>query len=1005
MRRFTLLLILSIALPTFGVAQEYLSRTVRDSMTRAIQRITLKEVAGSYAKVQSVRVSDGNEEEGEGPTVEVRVSKELAYFPMRSESLASIYDAVEEKLPKEYRRHTILIYSEDRLIDDLVPVMYNPNVEGGRFTNRTTKPLIRRLSRIAEPTKGLANRHIALWQSHGRYFNNSTGEWGWQRSILWETVEDLYTQSYVIPYLLPMLESAGATVLLPRERSMRHEEVIIDNDEGIDPTTYAEHNGIEEWEWGGLGFAHLHETYPTGHNPFHDGTTRRVATTTDRDNLSTVSWGGEIPVSGEYSLYVSYRTEKRSVSDAHYTVHASGGDREFLVNQRMGGSMWVCLGDFYFDAGTYDRLVTLDNYSSEKGYVVADAVKIGGGMGNIRREVHAELASEDREYASEVSGYPRFTEGARYWLQWSGFEEDVYAPKAGKDDYRDDYMSRPHWVNTLMRGSERYNVKQRKPKRDEVVSAGRNIPLDLTLAFHSDAGVRLNDDVIGTLGIYCTRDGGGKFEDDISRLRSRDLTDIVMSQIVADIRSKYEPEWVRRGMWDRAYYEARIPRCPTMLLELLSHQNFADMRYGLDPSFRFDVSRAVYKGILRFLASQYATDYVVQPLAVNSFAATLTDSGVALSWEPTHDSLEPTAKADYYILYTRVDGGGFDCGRRVDATSVEVEQSPDKIYSYRITAVNAGGESFPSETLSACRRSQERGEVIVVNGFDRVAAPLSVQGDSIAGFYNRYDSGVGYIRDISFTGEQVNFQRSLSKEENDAYALGQSYSDYETEIVAGNSFDYPSLHGESIVAAGYSFSSASRLAVEQRRVALEEYDAVDLILGKQRTTIIGRGAMDARYQVFGEALKAVLRDYASSGGKLLVSGSYILDDLWHSPLATDDDKTFAREVLHASFGGDMATRRGQVRMPVTEFSSSTHNIEFSMDLNPDIYAIESPEVVRPADKQTTTILRYRSNNRSAATAFRDSMAVVTLGFPFELINSDTSRNLLMQKVLDYFAER
>ena len=50
-----------------------------------------------------------------------------------------------------------------------------------------------------------------------------------------------------------------------------------------------------------------------------------------------------------------------------------------------------------------------------------------------------------------------------------------------------------------------------------------------------------------------------------------------------------------------------------MLLELLSHQNFADMRYGLDPSFRFDVSRAVYKGVLRYLASQYATDYVVQP--------------------------------------------------------------------------------------------------------------------------------------------------------------------------------------------------------------------------------------------------------------------------------------------------------------------------------------------------------------------------------------------------------
>ena len=998
MKRFPLILIIFILVPTLAVAQEYLQRSVRDSLTKAIQRITLAEVAGSYAKVESVRVSDS-----ESPTVEVRVSKELAYFPMRGESLRRIYDAVEEKLPQKYRRHTLLIYSDGRLIDDLVPVMYSSRVEGGRFTNRAKVPLVRRLSRIAEPTKGLANRHIALWQSHGRYFNNSTGEWSWQRSILWETVEDLYTQSYVIPYLLPMLESAGATVLLPRERSMRHEELIIDNDEGIDPTTYTEYNGSEPWEWGGLGFAHLHETYPTGHNPFHDGTTRRVATTDDKDNLSKVVWGGEIPVSGEYSLYVSYRTEKRSVTDAHYTVHASGGDHEFLVNQRMGGSMWLCLGDFYFDAGTYEELVTLDNYSTEEGYVVADAVKIGGGMGNIRRDVHPDLKSEDYEYPSEVSGYPRFTEGARYWLQWSGFEEDVYAPKAGKDDYRDDYMSRPHWVNSLMRGSERYDVKQRKPKRGEVVSAGRNIPLDLTLAFHSDAGVRLNDDIIGTLGIYCTKDDGGEFEDDISRLRSRDLTDIVMSQIVADIRAKYEPNWVRRGMWDRAYYEARIPRCPTMLLELLSHQNFADMRYGLDPSFRFDVSRAVYKGVLRYLASQYATDYVVQPLAVRGFSARLTSSGAKLSWEPTPDPLEPTAKADYYILYTRVDGGGFDLGRRVDATSVEVEQDADKIYSYRITAVNEGGESFPSETLSACRRTASRGEVMVVNGFDRVAAPMSVQGDSIAGFYNRYDSGAAYLRDISFTGEQVNFQRSLSKEENDAYALGQSYSDYETEIVAGNSFDYPSLHGEAIVAAGYSFSSASRLAVESGSVELSEYEVVDLILGKQRTTTIGRGAFEPRFQAFGEAMKSALRDYAANGGNLVVSGSYALSDLWHSPLATDDDRTFAKQTLHASFAGDMATQRGVVRMPVTKFSATTAELEFTTELNSEIYCVESPEVVSPADKETQTILRYRSNNRSAATAYRGDYGVVLLGFPFETITSVDSRKELMQKVLDYFA--
>lgn len=56
-------------------------------------------------------------------------------------------------------------------------------------------------------------------------------------------------------------------------------------------------------------------------------------------------------------------------------------------------------------------------------------------------------------------------------------------------------------------------------------------------------------------------------------------------------------------MWDRSYYEARKPDVPAMLLELLSHQNMADQRYGFDPGFRrIHVSRAIYKGILRYLA-------------------------------------------------------------------------------------------------------------------------------------------------------------------------------------------------------------------------------------------------------------------------------------------------------------------------------------------------------------------------------------------------------------------
>ena len=966
---------------------------LKDSVAAALRRVTLREVAGSYVKVESIKLvgeddksDDDTSDENAKPVMEIRASVELAYYPMRNETIEQLYEVVREELPKEFKEYELKLFADGCAVEKLVPQYYCDERDGGSFTNKATKPLITRLSSKSQPTRGLRNRHIALWQSHGRYFNNTTGEWSWQRSRLWETVEDLYTQSYVVPFLVPMLERAGATVLLPRERSVRREEIIIDNDQGIDSTTYAESG---EWGRAGAGFAHCYATYPTGHNPFADGSARMVEATTQSEHLSQARWSAEVEVSGVYTVYVSYFTHKRSVRDAHYTVHASGGDHEFLVNQRMGGGMWIPLGEFYFEAGQERVLITLDNHSEMAGVVTADAVKIGGGMGNIEREVHATLRSSQCEYVASTSGYPRFTEGSRYWLQWSGFSADVYQPKGGVDDYKDDYMSRAHWVNALMGGSERLSGK-----------GGKSIPVDLALAFHSDAGARKSESVVGTLGIYCTRDNSGEFEDDISRLRSRDLTDIVMTQIVDDLRARYDKHWSRRGMWDKAYYEARLPWCPTMLLELLSHQNFSDMRYGLDPQFRFDVSRAIYKGVLRYLSSQYGVEYVVQPLPVESLAVELKGNIARISWQPTEDALEPTAKPDYYILYTREGDGGFDTGRRVDATSIEVEQREGVIYSYRVTAVNDGGESFDSETLAAAVGSSKR-EVLVVNGFDRVSAPESRGDETSAGFYNSSDSGVAWGQDISFIGEQTNFVRALYLSQDDNNALGQSYNDYEAEVIAGNTFDFVALHGKSILAAGYSFASASHKAVEEGRVDMGNYAAVDLILGKQRATAVGRGEQGYRFEAMPDALQSALKSYTKNGGSIMVTGSYLLTDTWTSAVATDADRKFVEGVLHATFGGAMATRRGDVKSLSLSFMKETFSVKFNTELCDTIYCVESPEVVRPAGSGAYTAMRYRTSNQGAAVAYNGSYRTFVAGFPFETIVDSAERDKMMSEVLEF----
>jgi hypothetical protein len=125
------------------------------------------------------------------------------------------------------------------------------------------------------------------------------------------------------------------------------------------------------------------------------------------------------------------------------------------------------------------------------------------------------------------------------------------------------------------------------------------IPIDLSLAFHTDAGIVRGDSVIGTLSIYSVEDFDSAlvFPDGVSRMANRDLADILQTQIVDDIRAKWDPQWNRRQLYNRQYGESYRPNVPAALIELLSHQNFNDMRFGNDPRFRADVSRAFYKGI------------------------------------------------------------------------------------------------------------------------------------------------------------------------------------------------------------------------------------------------------------------------------------------------------------------------------------------------------------------------------------------------------------------------
>ena len=975
---------------------------LRQNLGKALTSIYRTELGSGKVTVDSIDRNDKKK------TIEFHTNLSLSYLPMSENMVLTIYDSVRHHLPNNIKKYRLAVFSDKQEISALIPNhrRIKQKDKSRIIAHKVKSPLTTNISApMGNFKKGMQNNHIAMWQSHGWYYEQKLGRWEWQRARIFQTVEDLYTQSYVVPFLVPMLENAGANVLLPRERDYNIHEVLVDND----AQQYKETEGKEKWQTASKpGFANPKEFYFDGENPFTMGTARETKTTKKGD-LSLAQWNIEVPQKSIYAVYVSYQSHKNSAEDAHYTVYHNGGKTEFLVNQQMGGGTWIFLGNFEFDNNAEHKVV-LSNKSSHNGRLVsADAIKVGGGIGNIARmpladgfekeNVKSSETNTDNKkvttnikYTPEVSARPRYTEGARYWMQWAGIPDSVYNQTEGKNDYTDDYASRGHWVNYIAGGSSVLLNKQ-----------GLNIPVDLAFAFHTDAGTTLNDSIIGTLGIYMTHHNDELFENNKSRWASRDLSELIMDEIVSDIRLKYEPNWTRRALWNRSYAEARIPNVPTMLLELLSHQNFADMRYGLEPEFRFTVSRSIYKGMLKFLASQYNRDYVVQPLPIKDFSTKfVSETKVQLQWQPTTDPTEPTANPTQYIVYTRIDNAGFDNGILVRENMYELDIDKDKLYSFKVVAANEGGMSFPSEILSVMRKSNEKGVALIVNGFTRTSAPHSfVASDSIAGFYGDEDNGVPYLSEHHFIGPMREFRRSIPWMDDDASGFGDSSAEFETTAIAGNSFDYPSVHGKAFAEAGYSFVSCASSTIDKGVIEMNDYMFVDWILGKQRETTIARGAIPTKHKTFTKAQQNAITIYCNNGGNIIISGAFVGTDLWDNNNADNDDRVWAQDILKYKWRNNRGAVTGKIKAVPSPFESITGHYNYYHKLNSEGYVVENPDAIEPADENSHTIFRYSENNLSAGTLYRgDNYSTCILGFPIESITDNDKINTLIKAITE-----
>ena len=255
--------------------------------------------------------------------------------------------------------------------------------------------------------------------------------------------------------------------------------------------------------------------------------------------------------------------------------------------------------------------------------------------------------------------------------------------------------------------------------------------------------------------------------------------------------------------------------------------------------------------------------------------------------------------------------------------------------------------------------------------------------------------------------------------DDDNPGFGASSYEYEGAIYAGNTFDYPLIHGASIMKAGYSFTSAAASVAE--RLNLSSYPAVDVICGKQIRTVTGvlhdssasSLQKNLRYVVFTPSLMNALKKYTAAGGNILISGANIASDSHHfiydikvdaeyRRKVLEPEIAFARDVLKYTYMNYDATSSGLVKTVDNSFNIRKDSY-YNINVKPtrEVYCVEAADGLVPS-KNSATIMRYGDSNISAGVAYKGKdYRCVSLGFPIEALTSIRQTDHIMSTVLDF----
>ena len=297
------------------------------------------------------------------------------------------------------------------------------------------------------------------------------------------------------------------------------------------------------------------------------------------------------------------------------------------------------------------------------------------------------------------------------------------------------------------------------------------------------------------------------------------------------------------------------------IIEVAFHDNAEDADLLQDPKVRDAVGRAaMHTAIQYFQQFDGLTDTTYLPEPPTDVRATTSSNGnVTINWSPGPSSSSESGPygnaATSYKVYTSTNGLGWDGGVTVTgATSLTFSGMPLNAPTYfRVTALNAGGESFGSPVVSAKPQAGREAPILVVNDFSRL------------------DRNQDYIE------SNINLDSASSGTFARVNSLYNNSENYVIQAASAIQAFNPNL----------GIESCSASAIASGEISLSNYQTVIWMSGDQSST-------DG---TFTSTLQPLVTSYLNGGGKMFVSGSEIGWDL----VAEGHGSSFFTNTLKANY--------------------------------------------------------------------------------------------------------